>query len=100
MWRNVPVNTGQQNITMKEKKKECILVGILVPSAAVAVSRWGVCPGGGFSAQRGSLPEGGVCVCVSAKGGVCPGVGVSARGWGCLPRGVYTSPCEQNHRQV
>ena len=39
----------------------------------------------------------GVCL-----GGVCPGEEVSGLGvtpGGCLP-GVYTSPCEQNDRQV
>ena len=63
------------------------------------VSAWGGLPQGGHG---GVCPKGGVCTegWVSAKrvgvcleGGVCPGGSV------CLG-GLYTSPYEQNHRQV
>ena len=67
-------------LTMLKIKQECIPVGC-VPSAAVAVSGGGVCPGDlttGVSAQGG-----GVC---PGRGAVCP--------WGYLPAGCTPCPVD------
>ena len=50
-------------------------------------------PEGGL--PKGCLPRRG---CLHREGGVCPGRGCLPMGG--LPRRVYTSPGEQNHRQV
>ena len=65
---------------------------------------WGL-PGGGVC--LGGYLQGGACLGGMSAQGVClprgasaQGVGVSAQVGGCVCPGVYTSPYEQNDRQV
>ena len=64
LWNFITQVLGRK-LLMEEKvhvSQECIPVGCVPPSAAVAVCRGGGClPGGGGSGQGGCLPRGDVC---------------------------------------